>query len=250
MADRPAAHVLTADPRERASWRGLADVSERMPAGWSLAGGSLVRLHVAERGGDAGRATRDIDVILDVRSDPRSIARIVDAMQTVGFLPDGLNPAGHDHRWVRGDAQIDVLAPAFLGSHLLDRSHRGLGRLLPTRGAQFGLNRTERVHVRVDDFDLMVNRPDLVGALYEKCSALLVSLDRGKGRHLEDISLLSELLTPQDRRELIGLRRRERLRVIRGLRRTQEGIDLDPRRRRRVGQLEQLLLSTLERPMI
>lgn len=130
----PAARLLTADQRERASWKGLAEISALMPTGWSLAGGSLVRLHVAERGGSGGRSTRDIDVILDVRAEPHSIRRIVDAFATVGFEPDGLNPSGADHRWTRGDAQIDVLTPDFLGP-ILERKHVGLGRLLPTRGA-------------------------------------------------------------------------------------------------------------------
>ena len=215
-----------------------------MPTGWSLAGGSLVRLHVAERGGSGGRSTRDIDVILDVRAEPHSIRRIVDAFATVGFEPDGLNPSGADHRWTRGDAQIDVLTPDFLGP-ILERKHVGLGRLLPTRGAQFGLHRTQRVRVRVDDFELDVLRPDLVGALYEKCSALLISLDLDKDRHLSDIAMLAALLSPTDRRDLLGLRRRERDRVRNGLARAQVARDLDRREVRRLEQLERLLASTL-----
>ena len=218
---------MTADPRERASWEGLADVAAFMPTGWSLAGGSLVRLHIAERGGDGGRSTRDIDVILDVRAEPQAIRKIVTALEASHFERDGLNPAGQDHRWVRGDAQIDVLAPDFLGPYLQERRHPGLGRLLSTRGAQFGLHRTERVNVAVDDFELMVNRPDLVGALYEKCSALLVSLDRDKERHLGDIGSLATLVAPQDRRELLGLRRREKRRLMHGLScsRSRPGVD-------------------------
>lgn len=203
MSAAPIAHFLTADPRERASWVGLAEISAAMPSGWSLAGGSLVRLHLAERGGEGGRSTRDIDVILDVRAEPHSIQWIVKALKHSGFAPDGLNPSGHDHRWVRGDAQIDVLTPDFLGPNILDRKHPGLGKLLATRGAQFGLHRTSRVSIRVDDFELDVNRPNLVGALYEKCSALLVTLDTSKDRHLGDIGTLAGLLAPNDRRELL-----------------------------------------------
>lgn len=217
-----------------------------MPAGWSLAGGSLVRLHLAERHGDGGRSTRDIDVILDVRAHPWSIDKMVTVLRDAGFAPDGLNPSGHDHRWVRGDAQIDVLTPDFLGPNLLDRKFPGLGKLLPTRGAQFGLHRSERVRVRIDDFELDVNRPDLVGALYEKCSALLVPLDTDKERHLTDIGLLTELVAPDDRRQLLALRPREKQRVIRGLRRASVLHGIDARRVFLMGRLEELLQNSID----
>lgn len=246
MNTEPIAHILTADPRERASSEGLAEISAAMRSGWSLAGGSLVRLHVAERGDVGGRSTRDIDVILDVRADPHSIKRIVTVLRDADFSPDGFNPSGHDHRWVRGDAQIDILTPDFLGPRILDRRHPGLGRLLATRGAQFGLHRTRRVTIRVDDFELDVNRPDLVGALYEKCSALLIPMDANKERHLGDISTLANLLAPDDRRELLRLRRREKVRVISGLRRTREEAKLDQRRTRSLMRLERLLSSSLD----
>lgn len=126
----------------------------------------------------------------------------------------------------------------------LDRKHPGLGKLLATRGAQFGLHRTTRERVFVDDFELEVNWPDLVGALYEKCSALLIPLDPNKERHLGDISILASLLAPADRRELLELRRHEKARVMFGLRRSREGVDLDERQRRRLTQLESLLSST------
>lgn len=68
MSTDPVARILTSDPREHASWEALAELSGIMPSGWSLAGGSLVRLHLEERGGDGARVTRDIDLVLDVRA--------------------------------------------------------------------------------------------------------------------------------------------------------------------------------------
>lgn len=246
MNPAPVAHILTADSREYASWAGWVEVSAFMPRGWALAGGNLVRLHLEERGRDITRSTRDIDVILDIRAEPQSIRGIVTALRSADFEPDGLNPSGHDHRWVRGDAQIDVLTPDFLGPNLLERKHPGLGRLLPTRGAQFALNRTERVTVRVDDLELEVNRPDLVGALYGKCSALLVSLDLDKARHLGDIAALAAAIGPNDRRELMALRPRERRRIIHGLTKAQSSDDATDRQRRMLARLSELLTSSLK----
>lgn len=246
MNSIPVAHILTADAREHASWAGWAEVSSLMPSGWSLAGGNLVRLHLEERGSDAARSTRDIDIILDIRAEPWAIRTVVNALRQSRFEPDGINPAGYDHRWVRGDAQIDVLTPDFLGPNLLDRRHPGLGRLLPTRGAQLALNRTRRVTVRVDDFELEVNRPDLVGGLYGKCSALLVSLDLSKDRHLSDIAALAAVVGPNDRRELLKLRRRERRRIIHGLTRAMGSDDVSDSQRQVLDRLSALLTSSLD----
>lgn len=248
MNNVPVAHILTADPREHASWVGWAEVSALMPSGWILVGGNLVRLHLEERGSDAARSTRDIDVILDIRAEPWSIAAVVTALESAHFEPDGFNPSGHDHRWVRGAAQIDVLTPDFLGPNLLDRRHPGLGRLLPTRGAQFALNRTERVTVKVDDFELEVNRPDLVGALYGKCSALLVSLDTDKDRHLSDIAALATVVRPRDRRQLLELSRKERRRIISGLTRAVGSEDVTDSQRPTLERLSRLLDSSLGIP--
>lgn len=248
MSGPPVAHLQTADDRERASWQGLAEISERMPKGWSLAGGSLVRLHIAERGGTGGRSTRDIDLILDVRAEPRSTDRIVQVLKEIGFAPDGLNPAGHDHRWVRDGAQIDILAPDFLGPRL-EWKHPGLGKLLATRGAQFGLDRTETVRVAVDDLEFSVRRPNLIGALYEKCSALLILMDSDKARHLGDIALLPELVaqSPRDRRELLALNPKQLKRVRSGLVRAREGGDLGAHSVTRLQGLERLVSTQIPR---
>lgn len=217
-ASRPVASFRTTDPREAASWAGLAELSAAMPLGWSLAGGSLVRLLAAENGSPHSRATRDIDVILDVRAHPGSVRKIVVSLRGSGFAAASGNPSGKDYRWVRGDARIDVLTPDFLGPRWMDRRFPGLGFLFPTRGAQFGVHRTQRVLVEVDAMTFWVNRPDNVGALYEKCSALLVPLDVHKERHHEDIALLASFIGPKERRAMLGLSRRQRHRLVLGLR--------------------------------
>lgn len=214
-------------------------------AGWALAGGNLVRLHLAERGSSSARSTRDIDLILDVRAEPGSIDAVVAVLRAAGFAPSGFNPAGHDHRWQRGDGQIDVLVPSFLGPHILDRTYDGLGRLLPTRGAQLAIHRTQRVPIHVDELPRWVNRPDLVGALYGKCSALLVPTDVDKQRHLGDIAHLAGVLGPRVRREMLSLSPRERRRLISGLTRAQSGEDVNGRQADELARLTLLLERSL-----
>lgn len=52
--------LVTSTPNEKASWVGLRDLARIMPTGWSLAGGTLVRLHGVERDARFPRATTDI----------------------------------------------------------------------------------------------------------------------------------------------------------------------------------------------
>ena len=56
---------IPAQGAELESWLGLADISDLVPQGWSLAGGSMMRLLACERGYEGSRATRDIDVVLN-----------------------------------------------------------------------------------------------------------------------------------------------------------------------------------------
>ncbi len=104
---------------ELESWLGLAEISQIMPQGWSLAGGSLMRLLVSERNYQTSRSTRDIDVILDVRTQRSFINQFVDALTHIGFTPEGYNTSGQNHRWVRGLAQIDVLVPSGLSERTM-----------------------------------------------------------------------------------------------------------------------------------
>lgn len=219
--------LVTSTPNEKASWVGLRDLARIMPTGWSLAGGTLVRLHGVERHARFPRATTDIDIILDIRAYPESKTKIGPALSECGFkVPLPPNPANQDHRWeriVEGEpgvkAQIDVLAPSGLGAHTNEQKFPGIGRLLTTRGGQLGIDRSEMVNVCVDsEFNVTVSRPDLVGALYEKCSAILNTGDANKVRHFEDINFLTTLFERGDRAELQKLRKKELKRIASSLR--------------------------------
>lgn len=134
--------LIPAIGAERASWLGLADISEIMPQGWSLAGGSMMRLLAAERSYAGSRSTHDIDVILDIRTSRAYVRQFHEALSNAGFSIAGFNASGQNHRWVRGEAQIDILIPSGQSESARTYEYPGFGRLLETRGAQFGLERT------------------------------------------------------------------------------------------------------------
>ncbi len=210
--------LRTSVASERASWEGLRDLARILHDGWTLAGGTLVRLLATERGARFQRSTTDIDLILDIRAHPRTKELIGPALRQAGFaIPPPPNPTGKDHRWVRPvpgrngvEASIDILAPSFLGARIYDTKFPGIGKLLATRGAQFGIDRSEQVIVVVDDeFEVPLRRPDVLGALYEKCSALKNVGERSHDRHYEDIALLVTILDISEMEALGTLRRHE-----------------------------------------
>jgi hypothetical protein len=108
--------VLPAMPSEQtASWLGLLDLHERLAEGWTLIGGQLVHLHCAERGQFPVRPTNDADTVIDVRADPEMLATFTKTLTDLGFESAGISAEGLQHRWIRGEASIDVLLPDGIG---------------------------------------------------------------------------------------------------------------------------------------
>jgi hypothetical protein len=99
---------------QAASWFGIMDLYEHLDTGWTLVGGQLVHLHCAERGSSPERPTDDIDTVVDVRAAPDMLATFPQTLVDLGFRPD-TSGTGHQHRWRRDEAQIDVLLPDGVG---------------------------------------------------------------------------------------------------------------------------------------
>jgi len=185
---------------QTSSWHGLFDLAEREPGGWALVGGQMVHLWCAERGVDPYRSTPDVDAVLDVRRVPTILMKVTNALEASGFEPKGETLGGKQHRWVRGEAIIDVLIPENLGRSA-DNKGSGGAPGLETPGAQYALNRAEAVLVRVGDREGTVWRPSLVGACVVKSAAHSVGLDLFRARHLDDLALLASMLTRSDLQE-------------------------------------------------
>lgn len=165
--------VLPAMPPEQtASWLGLLDLCERLSDGWTLIGGQLVHLHCAERGQFPVRPTNDADTVIDVRAEPTMLATFTGLLTELGFTSAGISAEGLQHRWVRGDASIDVLLPDGVGERASLRRGATGSPTLPTAGGTQALQRSETVAVSVSGRAGFVRRPRLVGALVGKAAAL------------------------------------------------------------------------------
>lgn len=188
---------------EKDSWLALREIIELIPRGWCITGGSLVRLHLADstRNAPVQRATEDIDIILDVKAKRSHVSAFESALTECGFIPDGVNASGANHRWTRERdlAKIDLLVPAGITETVQKWSFNKLGILIPTRGAHFSLEEVEYIDVEIEGNRFTVPAPSIIGALYGKCSALLNSGDSNKQRHYRDIASLAYVLKPQER---------------------------------------------------
>jgi hypothetical protein len=193
-------------------WHALLEVHDRLPRCWTLVGGQMVHLHCAERGAAPARPTDDLDAVLDVRADGRILHRFTSVLVDLGFTPAGTSPAGHQHRWTRGSAQIDVLIPRRVGERAAGRRGVHGGTTLETPAAQQALDRSAVVDVRVADVAGRVRRPNLLGALVAKAAAHTVVLDQARARHRADFAVLTTLIAPSDRIDEAGPRDRRYLR--------------------------------------
>lgn len=184
-------------PRQQASWRGLIAVSKRVPGGWCLVGGQMVQLWCWDRGSEPVRPTDDGDAILDIRANPDIMRIFTQALVDSGFEPDGEDWRGHQHRWVNGAGQIDILLPEGIGPRARRVGVRG-GTTLETPGAQNVLYRAEPFEVSMDGDVATIYRPTLQGALIAKAFAYGVTNDPMRQRHLQDLAVLSTMIRISD----------------------------------------------------
>lgn len=185
---------------QRESWHALLDLHVSHPTGWTLVGGQMVHLHLhcAEHGVSAQRPTDDVDTVLDVRAAPRVLHEFTATLHRLGFRPAGETWTGHQHRWERGEAVIDLLIPRHLGERAARRPGVTGGTTIETPGAQQALDRTATVLVQVAGRAGFVRRPNLLGALVAKAAANTVALDPRRGRHLVDFAVLTTLVRTRD----------------------------------------------------
>jgi hypothetical protein len=159
---------------------------------WAVLGGQMVVLHATEHGValPSDRQTTDGDVIVDVRLSPKATKRTAQILVRLGFHPD-LGPGGEGHRFRRGDAAIDVLAPDGLGKRAVLETVSGSRTISAPAGTQ-ALKRADYLTVRIDETVVRIRRPSLLGAIVVKAAAA-ASLP-APHKHLRDLALLLTLV--------------------------------------------------------
>ena len=193
-------------------WHVLLNLQERLTPPWSVIGGQMVLLHVLEHGHEPPQISQDGDVIADIRADPKAITAVVEQLEQMGFVLDGISTDGLAHRYKR-EAEprpvvIDVLAPEGLGAraNLLTSPP---GRTVEVPGGTQALDRTELVTIVHEGRQGSLPRPTLLAAIVSKAAATGLP---NPERHYRDLALLLCLvedpfelnaqLKPKDRQRL------------------------------------------------
>lgn len=158
---------------QRESWIALLQVAERIPDGWTLIGGQLVQLHCMERNRTPNRATNDVDTVLDIVSNSDILLSFTSTLKDLGFKPETY-ASGHQIKWRKADAEIDVLFPNAVGERTLRKTGISGGTTIETPGGRRVLDYSEKIRVFVDEKSAaLINsaigklkmRPEILGSI-------------------------------------------------------------------------------------
>jgi len=178
------------------SWVALDELTAKVdPRRWVLTGGQAVLLHAAEQGREPPRVTTDADFVVDLRAQPRATTRVAQALLDLGFTCD-VGPNNEGHRFRRGEAAVDLLAPDGVGKRATLTTIPGFKTVEAPGGTQ-ALRRAEFVRVHLGGTHsqgrtVRLRRVSLLGAIVGKAHAL--SLPGEPAKHRKDAWFLLSLV--------------------------------------------------------
>ncbi len=195
-------------------WKTVFEVAHALDVSdWILVGGLMVQLHARRAALPVPRATKDVDLIVDLLTNRTSLSSTAGSLSALGFeaiVPD--SQRAPVYRYARGDEQVDVMIADHLPTGIRPRL-----RLRPALAAEGGaqaLNRRDTFIVSSTSGSITIGAPDVLGALVGKGAAFLVD-PRDRGRHLDDAAVLLASIDSVGELSLdLGPSDRKRLRVI------------------------------------
>lgn len=179
-------------------WIELGKLSRKFKDDWTLIGGQLIQLHCWERGAQPTRVTNDVDAVLNVVANPEILRKVTSYLTQNGFSPAGTTNDGHQYKWVKDGAEFDLLFPDNIGARAGGRTGITGATTLETPGGKQVFDFDEKIEILLEGENYLINRPNIWGALFIKTKAVMNASDTGKERHLEDLAMLSTLITTED----------------------------------------------------
>jgi len=217
VADQPVIVLPPLIGGQAESWAALVELAPAFGENWLLVGGQMVFLHEVERQATDVRPTDDVDVVVDIRTEPAGLVRIHSALGDAGFDQDAPSPEGTAHRYRRGAAVINVLAPDNVGKRA--QLQLGSGRTIEAPGTSQAFHRSGIVSVEIDGETAQITRPDVIGALLGKAAAVVKISSQSaasRAKHLRDFDSLARLLGVDDRQGAALTKSERRLVVVLG----------------------------------
>ena len=194
-------------------WSTVFDVIEATDTDdWVLVGGLMVQLHARRASIPPPRATKDVDVVVDVAANHASMTSIASALTRIGFEP--IVPASRKepiYRFQRDREQVDMMVADHLPSQLKPRFMMRPAFAV-TAGEQF-LRRRDTFVVTSASRTVALGAPDVLGALIGKGAASVVD-SRDPGRHMDDAAVLLASIESVGELDLSHLSANDRKRLL------------------------------------
>jgi hypothetical protein len=210
-------------PAQEESWRNLLDLYTDFQQGWCLIGGQMVWLLANEHDIAPIRATDDVDVAVDIRTDQQAIKRLCAWLESHHFDLERLSTDGIGHRYLsstyRGPGRVvfDVLAPDNVGERA-DLTTSPPARTVSAPGTRAALDATRRLEVSFGNRTGHVLCPSLLTAILAKAAATTIPVRENRDRDWVDAAFLLSLVPdPMGAAAEIGSGQRRRLRPLRPL---------------------------------
>lgn len=205
-------HVNIGDDDGAPPWSTLFQLAQSTPTdGWVLVGGLMVQLHARRAGIPEPRATRDVDMLVDVVGQRASVGGIAAALTQAGFtaqVPESRNAAVY--RFERGREQVDVMVADHLPPKFVPRVLQRPALVAPA-GEQ-AIRRADTFVIASTVTTITVQAPDVLGALVAKGAAYTVD-NRDRRRHLDDAASLLASIDRVGDLELRTLSKNDRRRL-------------------------------------
>jgi hypothetical protein len=210
-------------PSQEEGWRVLLDLYEEFSAGWCLIGGQMVWLLAREYGVEPARATEDVDVVVDIRTDQGLMARMCAWLERHDFDLDEISADGIGHRFLSavysgpGKVAVDILAPENMGERA-NLTTTPPARTVSAPGTRDALDDAEPLEVLVGERSGYVLRPQLISAILAKAAATTILIRENPDRDWADLAFLLSLIPdPISAAEQLTKSQRRKLRTARPL---------------------------------
>ncbi|MDT9592626.1 hypothetical protein RDV89_06090 [Nocardioides zeae] len=229
MAERTSFDVATPPGGWTAPWPNVAEIERVLPhTRWTLVGGLMAQLYAFHHGIGEVRPTSDVDMVLHVETTRGVAGEAARALESLGYELQAVDRSASAHRFVRGDAIVDLAAgrdddvvDVLVADHAAPRVVERLRghRMIAIEGGTQALRRTVHARLQIDDGRVTtVSVPSPYAAVVLKAAAHR-SDPRDRVRHLEDaVVLLSVIADPRaDRASAAGSDRSRLLWLARAL---------------------------------